>query len=323
MNANGVQQNILVTQGFVTTLIGLAYAFIPDVSSAYWIFSVMTTQVYLVMYVLMFIAAMQLRRRQPDHERGYRAPALSLLCIVGLLASAAAFFIGFVPPSQFEGGNTATYIAIVGGGVLLIGFILPGATYALRKPSWKTAEAGLDEAEAPAAAQAPVDARLEEAPVAAVSQSIDGGAPERPVVEDHPRRRRLLYGGIGAVLGAVLVWGLIARDTRQTGEEAEALAAQVIAEYENQGLVPPSQDLLVNLLGTDGGNVCVDPGAALNQALHRISLANGGAQVGVRPVIVDSVVQGELVILDVYCPDKAAEARAYLDSLYYDDVVKP
>jgi len=49
LNKNGVQRNILVVQGLVTTVIGLAYALIPDVSSAYWIFSVITTQVYLIM----------------------------------------------------------------------------------------------------------------------------------------------------------------------------------------------------------------------------------------------------------------------------------
>ena len=69
MNKHGMQQNILVAQGFVTTVIALRYAFIPDVSSAYWIFSVMTTQVYLVMYVLMFVAAMQLRRSSPTPAR--------------------------------------------------------------------------------------------------------------------------------------------------------------------------------------------------------------------------------------------------------------
>jgi amino acid transporter len=49
LDKHGVQQNILVTQGIVTTVIALAYAFIPNVSSAYWIFSVITTQVYLIM----------------------------------------------------------------------------------------------------------------------------------------------------------------------------------------------------------------------------------------------------------------------------------
>ena len=74
VNAEGIQMHILVVQGIVISIIGLLYAFIPSVSSAYWIFSVMTTQVYLIMYVLMFVAAVKLRRNQPDHPRGYKAP---------------------------------------------------------------------------------------------------------------------------------------------------------------------------------------------------------------------------------------------------------
>jgi amino acid transporter len=46
LNKNGVQQNILVTQGVITTVIALGYALIPTVSSAYWISSVITTQVH-------------------------------------------------------------------------------------------------------------------------------------------------------------------------------------------------------------------------------------------------------------------------------------
>src|SRR5689334_15102029 len=106
LNKHGVQQNILVTQGVVTTLIGLGYALIPDVSSAYWIFSVITTQVYLIVYLLMFVAAVQLRRKDPEHARGYRAPMLTLVCVIGFLASLAALLIGFVPPSQFQSGST-------------------------------------------------------------------------------------------------------------------------------------------------------------------------------------------------------------------------
>ncbi|SHN45092.1 putative glutamate/gamma-aminobutyrate antiporter [Cryptosporangium aurantiacum] len=150
MNKHGVQQNILVTQGVLTTVIALAYGLIPDVSSVYWIFSVMTTQVYLIMYLLMFIAAVRLRRLEPNHPRGYRAPALGLLCGVGFFASLAALLIGFVPPSQFGGGNPASYILIVGTGVVVIGLLVPFLLYRFRKPSWKTATP--DEPETPAEA---------------------------------------------------------------------------------------------------------------------------------------------------------------------------
>ncbi len=74
LNKHGVQQNILVTQGVITTGIALLYAFIPDVSSAYWILSVITTQVYLVMYLLLFVAAVRLRRRAPDHPAATARP---------------------------------------------------------------------------------------------------------------------------------------------------------------------------------------------------------------------------------------------------------
>jgi len=142
LNKNGVQQNILVVQGIVTTLIGLAYALIPDVSSAYWIFSVITTQVYLMMYLLMFVAAIQLRRKDPDHPRGYRAPMLIGMCGVGFAASLAALLVGFIPPSQFASGNPAVYFAIVGGGALGLGLLVPFIFYRLRKPSWKQPDAG-------------------------------------------------------------------------------------------------------------------------------------------------------------------------------------
>src|SRR6476619_936095 len=104
-NENGIPVNILVVQGGITTVIALLYALIPSVSSAYWILSVMTTQVYLIVYLLMFVAARRLRKTQPDVERGYRAPWLGLLCVVGFLASAAAIVIGFVP-FLFNGAAT-------------------------------------------------------------------------------------------------------------------------------------------------------------------------------------------------------------------------
>jgi len=147
LNKHGVQQNILVTQGLVTTVIALGYALIPDVSSVYWIFSVITTQVYLIVYLLMFVAAVRLRRNQPDHPRGYKAPMLVGLCGVGFAASLAALLIGFIPPSQFGDGNTTVYVVIVAVGALGLGLLVPFLFYRARKPSWKTVNADSAEAE--------------------------------------------------------------------------------------------------------------------------------------------------------------------------------
>ena len=139
VNGNGVQLRILVAQGIVITAIGLLYAVIPTVSRAYWVFAALATEVYLIMYVLMFVAAGNLRRRQPDHRRGYRAPGLVTMCVVGVIASVAACVVALLPPSQLGHVSTPAYVSLLLAGVLLIGVLPPLLLYRLRRPDWKAA----------------------------------------------------------------------------------------------------------------------------------------------------------------------------------------
>jgi glutamate:GABA antiporter len=138
VNSNGVQVRILVAQGIGITLIGVLYALVPTVSRAYWIFAALATEVYLIMYVLMFVAAANLRRRQPDHARGYRAPALVSICVVGSVASVAAALIGLVPPSQLGHANVPAYVLGLLTAVLVVGVLPPVLLHRLRRPGWKT-----------------------------------------------------------------------------------------------------------------------------------------------------------------------------------------
>ena len=141
-NRQGIEIRILSGQAIVITVIALLYAFIPNVSHAYWIFTAMATQVYMIMYVLMFIAAMRLRRSQPGHARGYRAPALGLLCVLGATSSTAALVIGFVAPSQFGHSNPILYATLILTGVVVIGLLPPLLMDKLRKPGWKAGGGG-------------------------------------------------------------------------------------------------------------------------------------------------------------------------------------
>jgi glutamate:GABA antiporter len=137
LNSKGIEVRIIAAQGAVITLIAILYAFIPDVSRAYWIFAAMATQVYLIMYVLMFIAAMRLRRSQPDQARGYRAPALGLLAVLGVASSAFAFVIGFVPPSQLGHSSPFVYVVLILAGILAVGIVPPFLMDRFRRPEWK------------------------------------------------------------------------------------------------------------------------------------------------------------------------------------------
>lgn len=155
VNKNNVQIVILYAQAIVTTVIALLFALLPSVQSVYWIFSCMTTQIYLIMYVLMFVAALRLRRIAPDHPRGYRAPFLPVLVGVGIASTLAAFAIGFVPPSQFGNGSPVAYALLISAGVVLIGLLIPFLFYRLRKPSWRTSPQPTGTETAPAEAETP------------------------------------------------------------------------------------------------------------------------------------------------------------------------
>jgi hypothetical protein len=48
-----------------------------------------------------------------------------------------------VPPSQLTFSDAA-YVGFVGGGIVLLGVVIPLLCLWLRKPSWKTAEAAAE-----------------------------------------------------------------------------------------------------------------------------------------------------------------------------------
>jgi hypothetical protein len=139
-----------------------------------------------------------------------------------------------------------------------------------------------------------------------------------------PRRNAVLYWVSAGLLVVLAVIGIAsyrgARETQVANDKADELIA-VLAEA---GVDPlPSRQQVAGVLGDDGGSVCQDPGAALRQATLFGLYTNGATGPGARPVIADSrLVRGQLAVMEVYCPDQVEDARAYLDDLTTDDVVR-
>ncbi|HWJ96755.1 MAG TPA: APC family permease [Acidimicrobiales bacterium] len=135
-NAAGAQVPIFILQGCVVTALSLAFVLLPSVASAFWVLQAMTVILYLSMYIIMFIAAVRLRKTRPTVVRGFRAPAILLLGTVGIIAALSAMAIAFVPPAQLGNHtNSATYAAMLLVGVLVMA--LPAQfIYTFRKRSW-------------------------------------------------------------------------------------------------------------------------------------------------------------------------------------------
>ena len=140
VNRKGVQSTILILQAVVVSLLAGLYFFMTDVSVAFFVLSAMTATLYLVMYILMYAAAIRLRLTRPDLPRSYRIPGGTPgMCAVAGLGLAGVVFslvVGFFPPSNLPVGNPAVYVGLVSGGlVVFVG--MPLLIHALKKPEWK------------------------------------------------------------------------------------------------------------------------------------------------------------------------------------------
>lgn len=141
-NHQGAPTTLLFIQAIIVTVLAGLYLVIKDVSVAFFILSAMTATLYLVMYMLMFAAAITLRITRPDLPRAYKVPGgMTGMCIVaglGFLGVAFAFIVGFFPPSNLPVGNPTYYVMLVAAG-LVIFTGMPLLIQCMKKPSWKTA----------------------------------------------------------------------------------------------------------------------------------------------------------------------------------------
>ena len=139
-NSHGVQRNILLVQGGIVTLLSLLFVVMPSVQSFYQILSQLTILLYLIMYMLMFAAAIVLRYKMKDAQRPFRLgkgnALMWIMGAVGFGGSLLAFVLSFIPPGQIDtGSSTVWYAVLIAGCVIMV--VIPFIIYALRKPSWR------------------------------------------------------------------------------------------------------------------------------------------------------------------------------------------
>jgi amino acid transporter len=134
-------QRILILQALVVSAISTMYLFFEDVQVAFWLMNVVPTMLYIVMYMLMFAAAVRLRYSHADVPRRYQVPfgrfGIWALAIMGSSAGLVALVFGFIPTDRVAEDQRVTYISMVATGFIVF-TMLPFVIYSLRRPSWKT-----------------------------------------------------------------------------------------------------------------------------------------------------------------------------------------
>jgi hypothetical protein len=138
---------------------------------------------------------------------------------------------------------------------------------------------------------------------------------------DVHRERKVTWIVLGLFLLGLMVVGVAIHHSGKKNQQAIDKAGQLSAELAKAGLPVPAPQQIYDVLGDDGGAVCVAPANALVKSILYGGLTNGAAGPGQRPVIADNkATEGVLLIVKVYCPDKAAGFQQVVDDLKYADV---
>jgi Tfp pilus assembly protein FimT len=142
-----------------------------------------------------------------------------------------------------------------------------------------------------------------------------------PAETQRPRERSWIFIAVLVLLGVVTLAGVLAFSRGVNDAQAQNKANELIDALTEVGARTPDVDQVARVLGDDGGATCENPNEALSRAVLLSQLTNGATGPGQRPVIADSrVVQGQLLIIQIYCPDELDDFQEFVGDLKTDGV---
>lgn len=122
INKNGAASRILIAQAMLVTLFCSVFLLVPTVNAFYWLLTALSNCLYMLMYILMFLAAIRLRLKHPSGA--FKVPCgflgLCTVCALGLIGATLTILFGFVPPENIDVGSSGRYSMIIGLGILTL-----------------------------------------------------------------------------------------------------------------------------------------------------------------------------------------------------------
>jgi glutamate:GABA antiporter len=121
-NQKGVPTRILVIQAFIVSLLSLIFILMPTINSSYWILSLITAQLALLVYIILFAAGLKLYYQSPNIPRSFRIPGKKFgiwtVCLMGAISSLLVILLGFLPPAIVPFQSLLFYELVLIGGML-------------------------------------------------------------------------------------------------------------------------------------------------------------------------------------------------------------
>lgn len=124
VNKHEIPIAILIAQGIIVSFLSIVFLMMPNVSSSFWILSVLAIQDYIIVYMMLYIAAIVLRYKDPNVKRTYQVPGkkvgIWILSSIGFVVAFSVFLIGFIPPSDLPKESETFFVVFLVIGIVLL-----------------------------------------------------------------------------------------------------------------------------------------------------------------------------------------------------------
>lgn len=141
-NRHGVASHLLIIQAIIISLICMAFLWMPSINGSYWFLTALSTQLYVCMYIILFIVGLVTRYKYPDLNPSFKIPGgkigLWIVCLLGLAGCIMTEIVGFIPPDSINVGSLTRYEMIFVGGMLVMILPVIGCYLYKNKKSGKT-----------------------------------------------------------------------------------------------------------------------------------------------------------------------------------------
>ena len=139
VNKRHVPVALLVCQGILGTMFALLFLFVPSINTSYWMLTALTTQILVLMYIMIFASAIKLRYTQPNTPRAYKIPGgnygMWIVAGMGIAGSLFSLIMGFIPPSGVKHWPTPIYVAAMFAAIVICS-APPFIIEKIKKPGW-------------------------------------------------------------------------------------------------------------------------------------------------------------------------------------------
>lgn len=124
-NQHDVPHRILLLQAVLVTLFSTMFLLLPSINAIYWLFTDLSTEMYIVMYVFMFLAAIKQKEQFAHRPRFFTIPGGRIgyhgVCILGLIGCGITLVVGFIPPVEaVQLGERHLFRLIFSTGIVLM-----------------------------------------------------------------------------------------------------------------------------------------------------------------------------------------------------------